>query len=109
MQEALAWPDGSWAFSALLGEAGTRTLASIACVLAAIAFLVGGIATVFNLAWWGTVVIGAAVVSGLVFLLPWNGSLQRLADQGGIGLLIDIAFVVGVSSFRGRISNSSLS
>lgn len=96
MQEGLTWPDGSWAFTSLLGEVGTRTLATIVYVFAALAFVVAGIATVLNLAWWGTAVTGAAVFSGLAILVFWNGSLQRFSDQGGIGLLIDIAIIVAV-------------
>ena len=39
----MIWPDGSWAFSRLLGDAGTRNLASVLLVLAAIGFVIGGI------------------------------------------------------------------
>jgi len=38
----MVWPDGSWAFSKLLGDEGIRSLASIYCILAAIGFLSGG-------------------------------------------------------------------
>lgn len=39
----LRWPDGSWAFATMLGNATTRRLAGIACVVAAAAFVAGGV------------------------------------------------------------------
>ena len=36
LQPGMVWPDGAWTFSKLLGDAATRHLANIACVLAAI-------------------------------------------------------------------------
>lgn len=42
LQPEMVCPNGSWAFSKLLGDEATRLLASISCVLAAIGFLVGG-------------------------------------------------------------------
>jgi len=42
LQPGPTWPDGSWAFSRLLGDETTRLLASIACLLAAVGFVVGG-------------------------------------------------------------------
>lgn len=45
LKPGLTWPDGSWAFSKLLGDVTTRTMASSACGLAAIGFVVGGAGT----------------------------------------------------------------
>jgi hypothetical protein len=41
LKPGLARPDGSRAFSKLLGDVTTRTLASIACIIAAIGFIAG--------------------------------------------------------------------
>jgi hypothetical protein len=94
LQPGLTWPDGSWAFSKLLGSDGTRTLAGMCCILAAAGLVVGGAGTLTGQPWWRAVAAAAAGLSGVMYLLFWNGRGQRLADQGGVGLLIDIAILV---------------
>ena len=44
LQPGLTWPAGSWLFSKPIGDSATRTLASVLCVVAALAF-VGGART----------------------------------------------------------------
>jgi uncharacterized membrane protein YphA (DoxX/SURF4 family) len=96
LQPGMAWPDGSWAFSRLLGDEATRWLASITCILAAIGFIVGGAAILLGQAWWRPVVVGAAAFSAAVFFLFWNGKAQNLAQQGAIAILINLAILVYV-------------
>ena len=96
LQPGMTWPDGSWAFSRLLGDEATRLLASIACVLAAIGFVVGGTVILLGQAWLRLVVVGAAVFSAAVFFLLWNGKTQKLAEQGAIAILINLAILVYV-------------
>ena len=96
LQPGMVWPDGAWAFSRLLGDEATRLLASIACILAAIGFVVGGTAILLGQAWWRPVVVGAAAFSATVFFLFWNGKTQRLAQQGAIATLINLAILVYV-------------
>jgi len=94
LQPGLLWPDGSWAFARLLGEAGTRSLTSAACVLAAVVFAAGGIGLLFKQAWWAPIAIGAGALSTVLYVLLWDGQLQRLPDKGAVGILINIAIVV---------------
>ncbi len=91
LQPGLVWPDGSWAFSTLLGEGATRRLAGISCILAAIGFVAGGAGILARQAWWRPVVAGVAGFSAAIWLLFWDGKGQRLADQGSIALLINTA------------------
>ena len=100
LQAGMVWPDGSWAFSRLLGDEPTRLLASVACVLAAVGFVVGGVGILAEQSWWRTAVIGAALFSSLLYLLFWNGKMQHLDNQGAIGLLINAAIVVAVLVFQ---------
>lgn len=100
LQPGMLWPDGSWAFSKLLGDDGTRTLASILLILAAAGFLIGGVSVFFSLSWWRPVVVASAAFSALLYILFWNGRWQQLPNQGGIGLLIDVAILVAVLIFR---------
>jgi len=77
----------------LFGDETTRLLASISCVLAAIGFVAGGIGILFVQVWWRPVVVGAAAFSSIVFVLFWDGKMQKLDAQGGVGILINIAIL----------------
>ena len=92
----MTWPDGSWAFSRLLGDKATRNLASISCIVAAIGFVAGGAGVLISQAWWRPIVVAAAIFSSVAFLLFWDGKLRQLADQGAIAILINLAMLVAV-------------
>ena len=62
LQPGMVWPDGSWAFSRLMGNAATRNLASILLILAAVGFLAGGAGMFLNQVWWQPVVVAAATI-----------------------------------------------
>ena len=94
LQPGMVWPDGSWAFSKLLGDETIRLLGSASCVLAALGFVVGGIGVLVNQHWWRSPAIVASVLSSMAFILLWNGRMQKVHDQGAIGVLINVAIVV---------------
>jgi hypothetical protein len=100
LQPGMAWPEGSWAFSKLLGEGATRWLASISCLLAAIGFVAGGIGIFLGQAWWRPLVVGSAAFSAAIFVLFWDVKLQRLANKGAIAILINGAILVAVLIFQ---------
>ena len=92
----MVWPDGSWAFSRLLGDEATRLLASICCILAAIGFVAGGAGIFLQQDWWRTAVVASAGFSAALVILFWDGKAQRLAEKGGVGLLLDLAILVAL-------------
>jgi hypothetical protein len=96
LQAGMVWPDGAWAFSKVIGDAIPRLLASISCILAAMGFVVGGAGILVKGDWWRPAVVVSAAFSSAIFILFWDGKTQRLDDQGGIGLLINVALLVGV-------------
>lgn len=100
LQAGMVWPDGSWAFSKLLGDEVIRGLASISCLLAAIGFVAGGTGIFVGQAWWRPVVVGSVAFSAIIFILFWDGKMQQLDDKGGIGLLINLAILVAVLILR---------
>ena len=100
LRPGLVWPDGSWAFSRLLGDQATRNLAGISCVFAAIGFLAGGVGILVGQAWWRPVIVTSAAVSAVIFILFWDGKAKMLDAKGGIGLLIDLAILVAVLVLR---------
>ncbi len=100
LKPGMIWPDGSWAFSRLLGNEATRNLASISLILVAIGLIAGGAGILLSQAWWRPVVVSAAVFSSVVFIFFWNGRIQNLDAQGAVGILIDIAILLAVLIFR---------
>lgn len=93
LQPGLDWPDGSWAFSTILGDRATRMVANVLLLAAALGFIVGGVGIIASQAWAQPVVVVTVAFSAAIFLLLWNGKLQRLDDNGGVGLLIDLAIL----------------
>jgi len=94
LQSGMVWPDESWVFSKLVGERTTRLLAGIACIIAAAVFVAGGIGVLVGQAWWYPVVLGSTIYSSVIIIIFWDGKLQRLDDQGFVGLLINLAVLV---------------
>jgi len=90
----MGWNGRSWLFSALLGDAVTRALASAFYALAALGLLVSGIALIASAAWWRVVGMVSAVLSGLVIMVFWDGDTRRIVEKGLIGLFINAAIVV---------------
>lgn len=100
LQPGMVWPDGSWAFSRLLGDATTRNLASVLLVLAAIGFVIGGIGIFVKQAWWRPIIIAVAIFSSAIYVLFWDGGLQHLDNKGGVGILINLAILVAIFIFQ---------
>jgi hypothetical protein len=100
LRPGMVWPDGSWAFSRLLGIEATRWLASISYGLAAIGFVAGGIGVLMGQAWWRSVVAGSAAFSTVIILLFWDGRMRKLNDQGLIAIFINVAILVAVLILR---------
>jgi hypothetical protein len=89
----MVWPDGSWAFSRLLGDEATRLMASVSLVLAAVGFVAGGVGIFVMQAWWRQVVVVTSAFSVVIYLLLWDGRLRKLDNQGGIAILINLAIL----------------
>ena len=100
LKPGMTWPDGAWAFSRLLGDEATRHLASIALIPAAIGLAAGGLGLLLGQTWWRPVVVAAAALSSVIYVLFWNGRTQNLDGQGGVGLLINLAILVAVLILR---------
>ena len=94
LQPGMAWPDGSWAFSKVEGVKPARRLAGILCVMAALVFTTSGILLLANVGAWRKVVLVAAGFSSLIYILFWDGKIQKLNDKGGICILINLAIFV---------------
>jgi hypothetical protein len=83
----------------LLGKEFTRLLAGVSLGLAALGFVIGGAGIFLAQAWWRPVVISSAIFSAVLFLLFWDGGMQRLDDKGGVGLLINLVILAALLIF----------
>jgi hypothetical protein len=54
----------------------------------------------FRADWWRTLTVASAVFSSLLYLVMWNGQFQRLPDQGGVGILINLAILTLILVFK---------
>ena len=89
----MTWPDNSWLLSKFVGVKIIRIIASIACIIAAIGFVVSGIGSFFNEAWL-KITIYSAFSSSFLYIIFWDRSFKKLDDQGGIGILINIGLLI---------------
>ena len=65
-----------------------------------IGFVASGMAILMRQVWWHPVVVGSTIFSSLIFILYWDGEMERLDAKGGIGLLINIVILVAVFILR---------
>jgi hypothetical protein len=100
LEPGMTWPVDSWALSRPLGDNATRNLASVLLVLVAAGFIIGTAGLLSSQSWWRALVVGSAVLSALLFLLCWNGQLQNIDGQGGVGLVLDAIILVTALVFR---------
>jgi hypothetical protein len=90
----MVWPDRSWLFTKLLREENVLLLIAVCLAIAALGFISAGLGSLLRWNWWQPAVIGSAILSTLIFLLAWDGRFKALNDQGGIGVLIDLAVII---------------
>jgi hypothetical protein len=98
-QPEMGWSGESWLFSPWLGDAATRSLATVLYGLATLGFVIGGIGIFALQGWWRPLVIGSAAFSAAIILLFWDGGLHMLVEKGLIGFLINVALPVALLVF----------
>ena len=94
LQPGMTWPQESWLLSRIFGKEGLRVLATTLLVITALGFAGSGLGLIFQADWWRSVTTIAIVFSSLLFIIFWNGKFQALDNQGGIGILINLAILI---------------
>ncbi len=97
LKPGMIWPDGSWAFSKLIGDESARSLAAVLLALTALSFIIAGAVLLFRQEWWRPTVIVSAAFSTVIFFLLWDGKVQALDEKGLVGVFINIvifAFII---------------
>ena len=90
----MSWPDGSWTFSKLLKKRPVRIMAGNLCLLAMTGFIISGIEFLIGHPDRYILAVGSAFFSTITYLLFWNGKYEKMDNQGGIGILINLAIIV---------------
>lgn len=85
------WPVQSWLFSRFGAGDFSRVFAVGFSVVSIILFGVAGAGLLSGQAWWRTFLTLGVIVSSAMFLLLWEGKARNLAEQGLVGILINIA------------------
>jgi hypothetical protein len=102
LRPEMTWPDGSWAFSKLLGDPITRLLATLFLALAALGFFAGALGLFLRQEWWRPLAVGVAGFSCVTFILFWDGKFHALPEKGAVGLLISLV-ILGISLLLKRL------
>ena len=100
LRPGMVWPDGSWVFAGFLENETVRVLAIIACALAGLGFLVGGIALSASQGWWQPIIIAVAVFSALVFIVFWDGHAKTMVNTGLVAIIINAAILITLLVFK---------
>ena len=96
----MGWTGNSWLLTNMMGDAPTRTFATILYSIATLSFVIAGAGVLAQADWWVIVLVGAAIVSSVTILLFWDGSFGMLVQKGMLGLLINIVLLISLLIFN---------
>lgn len=96
LRSGMLWPDEARLFAALADRQAVRWLAGGMLALCALAYFAGGVGLIAQQPWGTSLGFLAALLSSVTFVLFWDFRLQGLDDQGGVGVLINLAVAVAL-------------
>lgn len=99
-QAEMGWTGRSWILTNLIGDAATRSLASVLYVLATLGLVAGGTGILMQQDWWRPVLVGSAIFSSAVIILFWDGGTEMSVQKGIIGFLINLVILVTLLVLR---------
>ena len=100
LQPGLTWPEEAWLLSRILKQNILRNIASISMIISALTQIIGGAGFLLRHGWARGLIIIGAVISSTSFFLLWNSRFQRMADQGWVGILINLGIILALSVFQ---------
>lgn len=65
-------------------------LASLAMIIAGLGFLGGGAGMLLDQNWGSLTIKYVAILSTVALALFWDGGLQKIADKGLVGIIINL-------------------
>lgn len=94
--EQTGWGGESWLLSGRVSRDCILTVASVLYGAVALGFMAGGVGFAIGAPWGTPFLVWSAVVSAATILGMWDGTAERLVEQGAIGVAIDIATVAAL-------------
>ncbi len=89
----MIWPDESWLLTNFINTQNIRIMVSMVCILWAIGFVIGGRCLIIQ-SNCDKIIIYTSILSTISYLIFWNGKIDKLADQGFIGIMINIGILL---------------
>jgi len=99
MAPEMEWPDGSILLEKTAPES-IRRWAVILLITADMAFSAAAVGVLLQTGWWQLALIAAALFSSAVFFVFWDGKYEKLANQGAVGILINLGLIVLSASWK---------
>ena len=90
----MGWPDRSWLYKQPLSSGNARGLMAACLMAVALGFAASGLGLLAGWGWWPTAAAASAAFSTLIFVTARDGRFKRLSDQGGFGVLINLAVIM---------------
>jgi hypothetical protein len=90
----MGWTGESWLLTGVLGDAATRSLASVLYALVALVFVIGGIGILVGGLWARPILIGVASLSAAMIVIFWDGQPGMIVEKGLLGFLISVGVLV---------------
>lgn len=92
-QPDMGWTGRSWLLSGVLQDPAMRTTSAVLFIASAIAFVISGVGILINVDWLDTVIMISAILSTMVLVVFWDGSLDMIVQKGLIGVLINLTII----------------
>ncbi len=94
LKHGMTWPEDSWTFSRIISNSKIRIIAGVNYIISTLTFVIGGFLFLLQNGSGIHFLIFASIFSTILILLFWDGKRNKLADKGGIGLLINITVLL---------------
>lgn len=96
----MGWTGQSWLLSGLFKQGAVNSIASAAYSTAAVLLVAAGLGLLAKTDWASSLLLASAIVSAIVILAFWDGSMSLIVQKGGLGLLINLAVIGAVTLLR---------
>ncbi len=94
LEKDFVWPDNSWLLKNVFSRHSNKIFAAGLCIVAALNFILSGILALTGHSFLYQSIIIAVILSTVLYIIFWDGSISKLHTQGGIGILINILILL---------------
>lgn len=99
-EDGFQWNSHSWLLSGWLGEQSATWVGMLLFGACALLFIVTAAGLAFRQAWAPNWLAISTIVSSITIVAMWDGRMQALSDKGFVGVLINVALLIGLYVFH---------